>query len=418
MILHNSKCYMLSGLLLVSLALAGCTTPRIVSDFLGDERTMPDDSKFDANAKRPPALNPGGAGVIGAEDNTSKSSVAGSSVRRVPVENNVPSAENAAPASVTATASAPVETLPQQVAPANANNNYPALADVPPVPAHTPGAQSSAELNQMNTQHNLAESTRKDVMSDQSATVMTSPQTGQLVDNPANASAPQDPSMKAFIAAPTPVADATPVAAEPAAAAVATPAPEKQTGFTGWLHNLFSSDKTQDTAQIPVRKAPVENADAATMPIGVPAAPDAAPRDLMAAANVPALQAETPAQPMAPAASVVDIAQPVMQPASAPQIAPALAPVQTAEPAPMASAPAAQADLEPVHLHPPVAAQSVGDTPQTDVASQNTAGASPDADAPVHLVAPKNAVNPSAASTHYLPDSRYAARHPSYDMDN
>jgi hypothetical protein len=239
---------------------------------------------------------------------------------------------------------------------------YPSLANVPPMPPTTPKEQSTAELNALTADRNRSESGRKQLMSDPNATVMTSPQTGQLVDNPANAVAPQV--VTPPVAPATPQASAVlpvPVPAEPSAQSA-----KEEGGFNNWLHHLFPSDDQANAAPVTsaARETPPEN----PVPVAEPASS--------------ALSVSPEVVHLTPPASPGPASQPLTVPAPPPVAADA------------------SAEIEPVHLHPPTSVAGVAGDQSSDQPSLAASGDS------VSLVPPQA----SSSQTHYLADSRYAAR--------
>jgi hypothetical protein len=420
---HCDKIVKMLGMALVATTfLSGCSTiSKVTDDLFGRTRTLPDDAKVDFGNRHSPVMNPGSSqnvplGDSSSLENNSSSNVV-SSGRKVPVENNNLSANAPAPTVMSApvapvTAAAP--TAPNNIvqAPINtmaAKDEFPALASVPPAPKLPPKENNTKDFNSLAADREISESARKELMNNQAATVMTSPQTGQLVDNAAEAQAPQAPSLTP----PVLVASTPQPAPTLASAPQPTPAAHSDTGFNHWLHNLFVSDKTKTPTQI---AKPADNVLPAPTPMVVAEAP--ASQQPIAAQPASAPFPEIPHeevvydnQPTAPlpAGAPVAMAQPVVNPApvvSAPAMPAAPPPVAAEIPAPtpvLAVPPPSQAELEPVHLHPPTSSadSSVSAADTAQMADQS-------ADQPIKLVAPKTSGGVSQAR--YLADSRYASR--------
>jgi len=322
------------GALLMLVALSACESQTFY-DLFGTHRTTPEGSNVDFNNRHAPALN--NVTNNNAPDTPPDVYSPQASTRRVPIENT-----------------------------AGADSGSPSLADIPPVPTHTPKDQSTAEFRALAGDHDASEAGRKQLMSDSSATVMTSPQTGQLVNNPDAATMPQmQPATPAYVATSAPAPNPVPA-----------PAPQQAKddgGFNSWLHNLLPSDNTSNAAPA---NAPVE---AKQTPAENPT-PAQAPHELMATAPAP-----TPA-PM-PYASFSP---------SVPDEALANAPMEPIHLHPPTASPSEEVAAEPVHLHPP-AASSFNDLAQSSGADM--------AAEPVMLTPPA-----ADSQTHYLAESRYAAR--------
>lgn len=294
-------------------------------------------------------------------------------------------------------------------------SKYPSLASVPPAPPAPAKDQSAAQLNGLVADQGKSEAERQQLMNNPGATVMTSPQTGQVVDNAATATAPTQPVESGSVFAP--------VASEPAqASASAAPVPAKsQGGFNGWLHGLFNKDQTPTAANTASASSPQNTMD--STPTAAPAAREVAPNVILGNA---------PPFPPAPSAAPDSFAQPVPQAslASVPPTAADISPVAagTPLPQPVAAAPAPATPPFAVDASPPAQAGMptvVPVTPQAAVDASmqqptippvpSTSGL-PDIsqisgapEAPVSLVPPSSAAGASP-SQQYLPDSRYAAR--------
>lgn len=250
----------------------------------------------------------------------------------------------------------------------------PSLATVPPVPLVPTKDQNTAQYNSLVGDQGQAEHARQQLMDNSDATVMTSPQTGQLVDNPATAPA------------------------------------KPQGGFNHWLNNLFSSDtKKQPSGSEDFPSRPPSQATTFEQPV-----PPAAVATQPPAPRIVENDVSAPPAPFAPPPP----AQPVAAPAAhvmAPKMlmaAPPTAPVSASAPS-ITSAPATSAeDLPPVHLVPPMA-QPV--SPVATKAASPTSSGLPDVsqlsstpDASVNLVPPSQ--DSGSAQGRFLPDSRYATR--------
>jgi hypothetical protein len=345
---RHSRLSLLACMLLVSYVLSGCEN---IHDLLGIPRTVPEGDKVSFGNRHAPILNPGGTGV----DPTGAATPDVASARRTPAENEASDTPD-----VTAMSAA--------VAPVQATN-YPALASVPPAPQYPPKAENAAEFNSLTAERELSEAQRQELMNNQNATVMTSPQTGQMVENPAEANAPAPMSSPvyppAYTAAPQPVSPPAPVPAQVPASPPAG-ASNSDGGFSAWLNNMFSSDSAKNAP--PVKKMPMENAQSTP---AVP--PPPTPHDLMTQQAVTA-----------------DYNQ---MPVDSTNAASAAMPPDTG----------ASQEMEPVHLHPPA-----------DMASGSSfTGAEGTADSNVSYGQPVGLRTPMANSPvqgNYLDDSRYAAR--------
>jgi hypothetical protein len=263
----------------------------------------------------------------------------------------------------------------------------------------------------MSADRNVSESGRKQLMSDPTATVMTSPQTGQLVDNASDAVAP------AATAVPVPVIAQSAPQPSPATPATTPQTAKEEGGFNNWLHHLFPSDDQGNTvrAKTVVREVPPENSASPAIASGTLSATP--PHDLMADTAAPVVASVQPSAPPAvdalPASSeVIHLVPPAPQPAAAPDNSAQAALPLTVAPSPPVAADAsvqqpASAEMEPVHLHPPTSMAADADAmPATNAASEGT----------IALVPPS-----TSSQTHYLADSRYAARRmqaPSADDSN
>jgi hypothetical protein len=95
-----------------------------------------------------------------------------------------------------------------------ASASYPSLTGVPPAPPVPSKDTIKTNFDTMNAQQKTAEANRGALMNDTSATVMTSPQTGQLVQNPADAVATHNQPAPAPVA--TASASVSPVSPPPA----------------------------------------------------------------------------------------------------------------------------------------------------------------------------------------------------------
>jgi hypothetical protein len=311
------------------------------------------------------------------------------------------------------------------------SGSKPSLASVPAVPSVPPADQTAAQFNSLAAEQGKSEADRQQLMNNSGATVMTSPETGKVVDNAATAAAPAD------------------------TASAATPA-KSEGGFGGWLNNLFSKkESTPATAPAadaaPAAPAAADSSVAVTPPADTAMTPATASAGTEVAPNVvlgkaPAFPpAETPAAPDAQKSMSDTLGQPVALTPQAsgsdavplpvgtslpqpPEGSVAVTPSDTA-PAPVASAPTAtppfavdtaaapppaatsdaaavtpqaamDASMQSVHLTPPSAPQTVSTLPDVSQVSGTP-------EAPMNLVPPsQNATSP----TKYLPDARYSSR--------
>ena len=216
------------GLILLCTASA-CSLP----EFLGGTRTIPDGAKVDFDNRRTPELNPNGKPASFNIPTPSQTSTNFS--RKVPVENIA--AENAN----TVFQQTPV--VPVTTAPIS-NPNYPTLATVPQIPSHQSQQTITKSFSSLNADMTTAKANGTNLMNDNSATVMTSPKTGQLVDNPTKAVAPLAANN---VVPPAPITVVMPAATN----SNSTPKDNKESGFNHWLHNLFGGDdsvaKKQDS---------------------------------------------------------------------------------------------------------------------------------------------------------------------------
>jgi len=425
---YNSKFKrrLLSGTFLVlSVALVtGCgfDTGHVFGDMMGETRTVPDNDTVNFGNRHTPVLNPGTNAPMSDAGAPAPAAVANNTVvayapppsvpydtaagsgRRVPVENENVLAGNAAPATmsapvapVVAAANAPVTAPAAEVVPAPVAStaaapasDYPSLASVPPAPIAPPREQATAQMNSMVADQGQSEAARQQLINNSGATVMTSPQTGQLVDNAANAVAPVQPAPMDMGAAP--------VAAPQPVQANAAPAPAPKTGFNSWLHNLFGGD---------------ENASAASAD-NMASAPSAAPSEVapnVMVGTAPAFPPTPTQEAVAPspgAAMPVAIGTPLPQPTDATSASSvAGAPhVEMDVSAPPAALPvtAAPPDQGVVVLTPPPASASAGTSALPDVSQISGVN---DQQPPVSLVPPSQA---SSSSQHLLPEARYATR--------
>ncbi|MEI7668947.1 MAG: hypothetical protein WCJ33_02565 [Pseudomonadota bacterium] len=274
------KILMLSTILMASYSLSACSQNM---SFFAPERTLPDGSKTTFENRHTPILN---------NDN------AGGSKRSVPNENSTglknSSVNNAYPANISentppqpAVMNSPVvpvteNNVPQL--PANNSNNsskYPVLANVPQTPVIPSKDKIKNDFGVLNQQQTTSEANRKNLMENSSATVMTSPKNGQLVDNPATAGINNNNQIQSQNDLATPPANITDVKSMDI---TKKPLPEinsknneltentkSDSGFSAWLNNTFSSDKKpqpnstssnkiEDVAkQDNTRRVPVEN---------------------------------------------------------------------------------------------------------------------------------------------------------------
>jgi|GEM_PF-1017191 len=179
----------------------------------GTPRTLPKDADVDFANRRSPDLNYG------------NSSAAGVSGRRVPVENS-------------SGASKFWQNNQAVAAPVVNQGAYPTLASVPQAPVRTPKENINNQFSNLSTERVNSENTRTQLMNNQNATVMTSPQTGKLVASPDNAIASVNlPSGN--------------LATTPQVKMVSNTSdtPKSDGNFNGWLNNLFSGDKAKMKSQ-------------------------------------------------------------------------------------------------------------------------------------------------------------------------
>ena len=240
------------GLILLCTASA-CSMP----EFLGGTRTVPDGAKVDFDNRRAPELNPGGKPALQNIPTAPQAQIMSSSPRKVPVENVA--AEN------TSTIFQQTPITPVTTAPIS-SPTYPVLATVPQAPQHQAQQTITNNFNSLNSDMTTVKASGKNLMNDKSATVMTSPQTGQLVNNPANAVVPIATNN---VVAPAPVSVTLPPATTLATAP--TPKTNNDSGVNGWLHNAFGGEKTQapKPAQIAV-PAPAPVVDSKPLPFVAP----------------------------------------------------------------------------------------------------------------------------------------------------
>lgn len=287
----------------------------------------------------------------------------------------------------------------------------PSLASVPPVPPMPAKDQTTAQFNSLTADQSQSEAARQQLMNNQGATVMTSPQTGQVVDNAATATAPATPAQDNASAA----------------------QPEKsEGGFGHWLHNLFHGDSDQNANAAPASPATPDASAAA------PAAPaadaNATPPVAPAAAPATDANATPPAAttaPAAPAAATDAIATPPAAPATpaADATPPAAAPAATASgtevapnviegaapPFPPAATPVAQeppkALTDSLGQPVPLAPQGSTPLPVGTPLPQPAADASAPAPAPAQATPPFAVDTPSApAPAASAPDASAAAQ--------
>lgn len=323
----------------------------------------------EVSQRRVPVLNPGGDP---------------DALRQAPLENSDVTIQ-----------SAPV--TPVQVTNAPPATAYPSLAGVPPAPTVPSKDNIKSDFSALNTQQQNAEANRNTLMNDQSATVMTSPQTGQLVANPAEAVAPA-------AQAPVPPVMADASAVQSAQNTTATPADNsQQSGFTGWLNHMIAAVKKPFTGDSNQPPAETINVTAPAVPTPIAAQPG--PEPLVTTPVAPEVAAAPSPTPVAPEPAAVT-------PSAAVNNAPAAAdasyqPIVSAPPAPAAQ-PVASA---PVSAPAPVAAPATTTASVQPSAPAINSSSLPDIsqlsqhnEAPVvNLVQPNDSLGNA-----YLEDSRYA----------
>lgn len=443
---HTSKFnrHLLSGTILVlSVVMTGCglDSGHVMGDLMGDSRTVPDEGKVNFSNRHTPILNPGNTASVtvvdSAGDNASPSSMAYSAPmpgsyptvtagRRMPVENesilagNTPPTMSAptapvmaapmpAPVPVAAATVQPMQPQPamnsaQAVPPpvlatSSMPNSYPTLASVPAAPPVPEMGQANAQMNAMVSDQNQLEAARHQLMTDPNATVMTSSQTGQLVDNPAMASAPMQQLPADNAALPPPLMAPQPSAEVASASAVPAPQPKSE----GWLSRIFGGDDdSAQNATVAPAQTPEVVAGNASMIADMPSGTEIAPNVILGEAPpFPGTEATAPADAVQPVSGVAIAATPPAQPMTQaapvqPELAMATPPsgVVTLD----TSAQPAPAPTDVVHLTPPPpTSSSVSTLP--DVSQVSASG-----DEPVTLVPP------SHPSRRVLPASRYASR--------
>lgn len=236
----TKKIVMTAGALLVLSSASGCDIPKMEAYFAPDRR-LPDGSTTTFDNVHSPELNPtGNDPTRHAPSQETNGSMNDSTFQKVPV-------------------------VPVAATTMDNANSYPALASVPQKPDVPPSAELGGNMNSLIAQQKTSDTARANLMSDPNVTVMTSPQTGQLVANAADAMPPAAPATPSTAQPPaTLIADATQPAAQNTAAPAAAPDTSDKS-FGSWLHNLFSSDsKPADSASANApaqmaRQTPVEN---------------------------------------------------------------------------------------------------------------------------------------------------------------
>ncbi len=378
----KKKLLALSGSLLVLHSVSGCDLQNMQNYFAPDRR-VPEDSTVDFGNRHSPLLNPGENG----------------SGRKAPAENgsveNIPTIQKSPVVPVITT------TIPSVTA-GNANTasmqaadqpSYPSLTTVPLKPETPPKEKLKSELNSLTAEQKTTDSERNGFMHDSSATVLTSPQTGQLVDNPADAMPAANAANNAAPAETAAGAGASahhpPQNSGPAATVVASDT-ESSTGFGVWLHNLFTADKktvsggTQDSG----RKVPVENQE-------IIAGSSASPASSSGFLAPPASPASPPS--LASEANDANIA-PVLHPPVSKAVHPAK-PQVSEQPSATSNADISQTqplDSPPVLLTQP-AAPAAMEQPSAAMPAENSTGAQASAPETANPQAP--ASPPSLLST-------------------
>lgn len=258
------KMLMVSGSLAILYSAAGCDMHKIDS-YLAPDRRLPEGAKVNFDNRHVPMFNPvetrDGIRHMPSEN---ISGAAGAASNMYPIVTKSPVVPVAA-----AEMAAPVPVV--SVSPANATG-FPPLASVPPVPQHPSKVSIQNGFGDLTSQQKTSESERANLMNDPNVTVMTSPKTGQVVDNPADA---------AFVPK---ASQSLPESGNGTVAALQAPAPQPQVqgnnakatvasndskhGIVSWMDNLFSSGRKSANppvkhteAKDAVRKAPVENAE-------------------------------------------------------------------------------------------------------------------------------------------------------------
>lgn len=277
---------------------------------------------------------------------------------------------------VDATASAPVDAAP---------TSYPSLASIPDAPEATPAKQIASDIRSLEEERKDSQNANQQLMNDPNSTVLTSPKTGELVSNAAEAM----PSM---------------------APAAGTPAPAAKASESTWLNNLLGP---ADTKAEEAKQAEEERKAAETVAAALKAEPALQQQDLtvppVAAAN-PTTTTTTsePSSSIAAAPSVLDQLKPAASETTAPATAAAanetaaIVAAANAEQAVPAAATAAGAEpaatMDTVKLTPPVnvaeATAVKADKELSDIVEQ-----------PVEEVQPL-----PVKKVEYLPESRYAKR--------
>lgn len=274
---------------------------------------------------------------------------------------------------VDAVASTPADAAP---------TSYPSLASIPDAPEAITANQIASDIKSLDAERKESLAASQQLMNDPSSTVLTSPQTGQLVSNAADAMPAMAPA--AGTAAPAVEAPVTPAA----------PA-----GESTWLNNLLgpADQKAAEAKQAEEDRKAAETVAAAL------AEGNAQQQDLTippAAAAAPAMTAEQTAMTSAP--SVLDQLTPAASETTAPATAAAANETAAIVAAANAEAPAAgtapAATMDTVKLNPPVnvaeATAVKADKELTDIVEQ-----------PVEEVQAL-----PVKKVEYLPESRYAKR--------
>lgn len=240
-------------------------------------------------------------------------------------------------------------------------DGYPSLASVPQKPDVPPSAELKGNMNSLVADQKAADTSRTNLMNDPNVTVMTSPQTGQLVANAADATPPAAAPVATTTQPATPSTPET--AAQPATQTANAGNASNDTGFGSWLHNHFSADKKSAPAdatttanaapaiataeQTTARRAPAENpvSDAATSAVvdGTVTQSSGTASNITTANGAPVLRAPLQVVAQAPQEEPVGLEAPpsaLTQPAPQSSVPAAVAPAaaNTGAPAPAANA--------------------------------------------------------------------------------
>lgn len=378
---YGRKLMLLSASLLVLHLVSGCESLR--QELGWEDRTLPDGDIVNFQNRHAPPLNPTPGSTRG--------------IMHIPSENSqqggqaTPAAGDTTSPTSMAVPVVPVTTVAMDSVPASNSGSYPSLTSVPQTPTVPSKGTIQSSFSSMQAQQQASESARSKLMNDANATVMTSPQTGQLVSNPADAMPAGAPALQPPTSS-VPAAAASAGAPQQGSTAVASNT-GSDSGFNSWLHglkNMFSKKQPTATADASAMKTPVENP-----PLNPNAYSPAAPAE--AAASIP------PAPPAMAASAPTTIPAPEPYSLASQNTAPVLHD-PTAKSAFASTAPAPTAtSLAPI---PPLESSSAAQQLPPDVSSN----ALPDIsqltrqdNQPVTLVQPSG----TPLGDNYIDTSRY-----------